>query len=129
MTDVECPPQGQELCDWVATKIMGWKKEKGEFGLVLWSDSGLMAEEGWNSCEFPEFRPDKNLNHTDLMECRLKEMGLHKEWGNALWEIIVPKETADILEVWWLVAHASAYDRVRAAWAVMKSRRKEATTK
>ena len=68
------------------------------------------------------WEPSKDLNHSARMEKKIEEMGLGDVYGAALLEIAregANEITDDEGAVAYVVAHASAYERVQAAWKVL----------
>lgn len=142
LTDVVCPPTGPEADAWVMEHVFGWEwKEMPQHNaLVALPESGpniwCLVRPGSKECSLGArvergivddgfYRCSQLLDDTRLMEIRLQEMGLHPEWARQL--VLVVAEGTKCLHLsgqplWWRLAHASAPQRVRAAWAIWKAK-------
>lgn len=104
----------QELNEWVADRIMGWR-----YGMAPSINMFNIAEcEEFDApyASYP-FLPCKLLDHTHLMEEKIREMGRDGVYVKMLWSVlnINPFQVLDTADCFKFI-HASARQRCEAAW-------------
>jgi len=121
----------QELNEWVAKEVMGWKiikiHENGwhEWAEMSWKEEGDLTKGyvdphfGCDSSEY--FNPSGNLNHTHLMEEKIRDRAIANDQEVNDWEryVMKLKRICDKLGYCGEI-HASARQRVEAAYLTFK---------